>query len=598
MRKITLFFLAVAISLLSYAEEPILPLSQVKVGMKGVGKTVFQGEKIEEFNVEILGVLRNALGPKMDLILARLSGDKVKAAGVMAGMSGSPVYIDGKLVGAVSLRIGTFIKEPIVGITPIEYMLKIDEKDKEEIKGGFLQSDFLGFVKPLPLPLKPEKKTVLPSFNFLPLKGELASGLSFKPIETPLVFSGFSPALIRRYQSVFAKYGFIATQFGGGLSGEDDGSELAPGSAIGVQLVSGDVNLTATGTLTYRRGDRVLAFGHPFFLLGATSLPLTKAKVVTILPSLAESSKLAVPTKEVGAVVQDRSAGTLGILGRKPLLLPIEVKLRSKKGEEVFHYNVALHSVFAPFLVQLTLANIIQSVEKGSGDMSIHLSGRIELGDLPSVRIDNLFSGTSASEEASTIVGAIVHYLYNNEFRKVDIRGIRLTIDYSDELREASLIDAWLDKARAKPGEPLTLSVRLKPRRGKPVVRRFHLRVPLKMSPGKVKIVVGDASSVSAFEREKLKGGIKPRSVEDLIRLLSNMRRNNIVYALFSRKGESGLLKGKYLPALPPSILAVMGDAGGEGGFKKIDAVFLDEERLKTEYKIIGKRELTLRITE
>jgi len=566
MRKITLFCLVVAISLLSYAEEPILPLSQVKVGMKGVGKTVFQGEKIEEFNVEILGVLRNALGPKMDLILARLSGDKVKAAGVMAGMSGSPVYIDGKLVGAVSLRIGTFIKEPIVGITPIEYMLKIDEKDKEEIKGGFLQSDFLGFVKPLPLPLKPEKKTVLPSFNFLPL--------------------------------VFAKYGFIATQFGGGLSGEDDGSELAPGSAIGVQLVSGDVNLTATGTLTYRRGDRVLAFGHPFFLLGATSLPLTKAKVVTILPSLAESSKLAVPTKEVGAVVQDRSAGTLGILGRKPLLLPIEVKLRSKKGEEVFHYNVALHSVFAPFLVQLTLANIIQSVEKGSGDMSIHLSGRIELGDLPSVRIDNLFSGTSASEEASTIVGAIVHYLYNNEFRKVDIRGIRLTIDYSDELREASLIDAWLDKARAKPGEPLTLSVRLKPRRGKPVVRRFHLRVPLKMTPGEVKIVVGDASSVSAFEREKLKGGIKPRSVEDLIRLLSNMRRNNIVYALFSRKGESGLLKGKYLPALPPSILAVMGDSGGEGGFKKIDAVFLDEERLKTEYKIIGKRELTLRITE
>jgi hypothetical protein len=596
MRKVIIFCSILTMSLLSYGSETILPLSEVRAGMKGVGKTVFSGSRIEEFDVEVLGVLKNALGPRKDLILARLSGDQVEKAGVISGMSGSPVYINGRLIGAVSIRLGIFIKEPIVGITPIEYMLKIDEKDKSEGDGGYLGDQFLSFIIPLSLPIRVEEKESVPSA--VTFQDRFNTGVNFRPIETPLVFSGFSLPVIRRYQPVFERYGFVAAQFGGGLSKGEVDTDLSPGSAIGVQLVSGDMDLTATGTLTFRRGDRVLAFGHPFFLLGATSLPLTGAKVITILPGLAESAKITVPTKEVGVVVQDRTAGTLGIIGKKADLIPLEVTLRSKSGEEVFNYSVASHSILAPFLIDLTLFNIIQSVEKGGGDASIHLSGRIELADLPPVTIDNLFSGRAAAYDTSGVVATIFHYLYNNEFERIKVEGIKLTLDYSDRLSEAVLVDAWLDKAVAKPGEPFTLSVKLKPRRGKEMVKRLNLSVPVKITPGDVKIVVGDASSLSAFEREKLKGGIKPTNLDELIRLLSRIKRNNIVYALFSREGESGLLKGKYLPALPPSILAVMGDSEKESGFRRVDSVFINEERIETKYRVLGKRELTLKIAE
>ena len=302
-----------------------MPLDQIHEGMKGTALTVFQGVKPESMDVEVLGVMHNVNGPKGDIILVRLHGTKPEYTGVVAGMSGSPVYFDGKLAGALAFRIGEFSKEPIAGVTPIEEMLEINALDHRPARS------------PAPVPMRaslpeqggttqtasPGENSALPAQNY---------SNYLKPIETPLVFNGFSNETLQRYASQFAAAGIVPVMGIGSASDRKQPEPIEAGSAVSAVLVRGDMDIAATCTVTYVDPQRLLACGHPLLQFGEVDLPMTKATVLATLPSPLNAFKIVNTTETVGAFVQDRQNGIMGVPGRESKMIPVTVAMHSGPG--------------------------------------------------------------------------------------------------------------------------------------------------------------------------------------------------------------------------------------------------------------------------
>jgi len=318
----------------------LMPLADLKEGMSGVARTVFKGDKPEEFGVEILGVLPGAIGPKQDLIVGRLLGGPAERTAVFAGMSGSPVYIDGKLVGAISYSF-PFSKEPICGITPIEQMIAIFEK-KQPVKTASAEPRALSFAQLASSIWSPElpggglaQPSTVTNANS---KMAAVAGQSFQPIATPLTFSGFSQAALELYGPQLTQAGLLPVSSAGGSAAitpmkkaVDD--TLVGGSSVSMELARGDYSLAASGTVTLRDGGRIYAFGHPFLGLGTSDLPMSESHVVTVVPNLSNSFKLAVPDAMVGSMTQDRATGVFGELGQAPKMIPVHINLQTSRGQ-------------------------------------------------------------------------------------------------------------------------------------------------------------------------------------------------------------------------------------------------------------------------
>lgn len=360
------------------------PLSQVQPGLKGVGKTVFQGNKIEEFQVEVLGVLKNALAPKRDIILARLSGGPLEKTGVIAGMSGSPVYVDGKLMGAVALSF-PLSKEPIAGITPIEDMLSVvpgpASPQTRVAQGSAIRLARMpgssGGVRLLP----EQNEENLDWSQLLPRAG--AEG-SFAGLRLPLQFGGFPAEVIQANAHLFRQMGFEPMQ-GGALSGGEAKSsekvDLLPGSMISLLLVRGDLNLNADCTVTYRKGDNLFACGHRFLLTGPAKIPFATARVLTIIPNLANSFKIDAPGQLVGSITQDRFGAIYGVIGDTGTRVPIHLKLESTLNRTAeYNFEVVQESFLTPFLVNLSLISTLAATERMIGPSTLELKGKIQLG--------------------------------------------------------------------------------------------------------------------------------------------------------------------------------------------------------------------------
>src|SRR6185312_10827066 len=304
-----------------------IAVKDIHAGMKGVAYTVFQGTKPEPMDVEVLGILKNANGPKGDIILVRLGGEKAQYTGVVAGMSGSPVYLNGKLAGALAFRIGEFSKEPIAGVTPIGEMLEISAMDRSPGEGT---------VEAKAGPAIPEK-TGSPSLAHLP-----ASNFEnfLKPIETPLVFNGFSEEAVKQFAPQFASAGIVPVMGVGSVSDSKQPEPLEPGSAISAILVRGDMDIAATCTVTYMDAHHLLACGHPLLQFGMVDLPMTKAEVLATLPSPLNAFKIVNATEPVGAFVQDRHTGILGEFGKQPEMIPVTLNIHGGASDKQFHYEV------------------------------------------------------------------------------------------------------------------------------------------------------------------------------------------------------------------------------------------------------------------
>src|SRR5256714_3906751 len=367
MRRVVGCVLCCFVSLLAANAEnskpvPTIAVNQIHAGMKGVAYTVFQGVKPEAMDVEVLGVLRNANGPKGDIILVRLGGAKAQYTGVVAGMSGSPVYFDGKLAGALAFRIGEFSKEPIAGVTPIAEMLEINAMDRSPVSGSL----------PTTSSSDATSRTASPGVSTIPSQN-FANYL--KPIEAPLVFNGFSEETIQRFAPQFAAAGIVPVMGTGSVSDAKQPEPLEPGSAISAILVRGDMDIAATCTVTYMDAKHLLACGHPLLQLGLVDLPMTQAQVVATLPSPLNAFKIVNATEAVGAFVQDRHTGIMGEFGKKPDMIPVTLNIRGGPSTKKFHYEGLNNAHLSPLAMIATVFNALHGMNEYGQGVTQRLDG-------------------------------------------------------------------------------------------------------------------------------------------------------------------------------------------------------------------------------
>jgi len=403
------------------AAAPTMSVEQIRPGMTGIGRTVFDGTHVEEFKVNIIGVLENVIGTHRNLILAKLEGGPLANTGVIAGMSGSPVYIDGKLVGAVSYALGSFPKEPIAGITPIAEMTDSATDASPRPSAARVQLEFpvtregltaafrkaLNWNRPFADRAGDAQFTsagALVGAN----AGELAPLL--RPIATPLAMAGFEPDVADLLGSAFRDQGFIPTGAGGAALRDGmmpfDGP-LKPGDAIGVMLVGGDLQLGATGTVTHIDGDHVYAFGHPMYNLGPTEYPMTRAYVYTVLPSLFSSMKLSGTGEVIGTVTQDRATAIGGRLGPAPPMIPVALSLESKRAPvRTFHFDVVNDQLLGPVMTYASVLSTLNSYERQFGAATFQVRGTARVKKHAAIEFNNLFSGDQASIGAATYAAA------------------------------------------------------------------------------------------------------------------------------------------------------------------------------------------------
>ncbi|MHC4429833.1 MAG: SpoIVB peptidase S55 domain-containing protein, partial [Planctomycetota bacterium] len=463
-----------------------LSFDEVRPGMRGTGRTVFEGSRIETFEVEILGKLPN-VGPDQNLILARLSGGPLAETGVLAGMSGSPVTIDGKLIGAVAYTWG-FAKQAIAGVTPIEEMLAVADLDHAVPRQA-------GSVAPTLDELRAMRTPVRLRAFLDDLAGRLLPQRTL-PISVPIAVSGVDLGGLSRATPRLLRAGFMPIPVGSGEDSLEEVEPLHPGSAMGLKLIRGDVDMTATGTVTWVDGDRVLAFGHPLFGLGAVDLPLTAARVEALLPSTMQSARITRPLGEVGAVHQDRAAGVVGRVGARPRMIPVRLQLTDADGgEHEFSFDIADDSLLSPLLLYVSLNGVLASKERAFGNATIRLrdGSVIKLVDNEDVELDNLYAGPTAFEFGTGIAAYILYLLMNNTWTQPQIVGVNLMLEYEEAPRMARIRRAALDRYRAAPGETVEVTIVLSPYRGADRLLTREIVVPPETPPGPLTVSIGGA---------------------------------------------------------------------------------------------------------
>jgi hypothetical protein len=549
---IAVLLAAVSCSLAS-ALTTIMPLDQVKAGQKGKGRTVFEENKIEEFDVNILGVLYN-YQPKRNVILARLRGKNLETTGVVAGMSGSPVYIDGKLIGAIAFGF-PYAKEAIAGITPIGEMLAIST---EKAKSSSFPSARMSFAPSLRM----EDIFEIWKDGFAVQQDFIAAGQACRFLKIPLLFSGFSSNAVEKARPFLSRMGFYPVLSGqAGQAVEKRPSPepaLREGDPVTVQLISGDMDMSALGTVTYVDGNKILAFGHPLYNMGPVDYAMTRATVMTIVPALDNSFKLAATGNLIGAFTQDRMSGALGEIGRTPRMIPINVRLIGDSLDlKEFKFRVINDRILSPLLANLSLVSLLGSEGRSNGDLSLELDGDIYLDNKQSVHLEDLYSGNfgASTQDLSGILTAVIYLLINNEFKDVGIFRIDLNIRTSEQPKFAYLERVWLDKYEASPGEAIDIKVYFRSFRGESVVEEVGILAPRLPAGSEFQLVVGDAAAMHQVEVSQYRTtGFVPRNLNQLVRILNNLRKNSRIYFKVIASKPGLFLKGEEMPNLPPTM--------------------------------------------
>jgi hypothetical protein len=584
------------------AATPTFPVAELKPGMIGVGRTVFQGDRLEDFKVHILGVLRNVIGTRRNLILARLEGGPLAETGVIAGMSGSPVYIDGRLVGAVSYSLGQFSKEPIAGITPIDEMT-------QDASLPVTRRAAAPIALAMPVTAEGMRASLRQAFSWIRPFAEQPSDIQafgpgidagiatmLRPIATPLTIGGFDASVVDPLASAFREQGFLPMMAGGGQDVRPATQQpLRPGDPLGVALVTGDLEFGATGTVTEVDGDRVYAFGHPFFGLGPTQFPMTRAYVHTILPSLLSSSKLASTGETIGTVQQDRATAIAGTLGPGPTLIPITLRLTSdRSATKTFKMSIVNDQLFTPLLTYVSILNTLSSYERQNGAASYVVRGSASIKKYGTVNFEDLFTGDTPSIGAAAYVVGPINFLLRNAFEDVAIEGLDLEIEASEQSKSATLERVWIDGPRPKPGSTVTVKASIRTYRGEEITRSVPVVIP-ENARGSVSIMVTDGTRLSQVEARELQTPpLQTRDLPQMLRVLNQTRKNNRLYVRLLSSDAGAVVRGEALSSLPPSVLAVMESDRNGGSFRSLQAALLGQWEIQTDNAVTGVRTLTL----
>ncbi|MGA3212693.1 MAG: SpoIVB peptidase S55 [Terriglobales bacterium] len=603
MRRAVLLFLPFLLCLLLAgsiaAQTPnVFPVDQVRAGMKGVAYTVFEGVKPEPMDVEVLGVLRNVNGPKGDVILVRLHGKKVEYTGVVAGMSGSPVYIDGKLAGAIAFRIGEFSKEPIAGVTPIEEMLEISALDSTMPADGgpavAIERHDASRTSGPGLPVSPGGTGLSAAGTAV-----AAHANYMQPIDTPLVFNGFSEATVKRFAPQFADAGIVPVMGVGSVSDTRQPEPLEPGSAVSAVLVRGDMDVAATCTVTYIDANRLLACGHPILQFGQVQMPMYKAQVLATLASPANAFKIVNVTEVAGAFVQDRHTGILGRFGEEARMIPVTLSIHGAAQDKQFHYEVLNNGKITPVAMMATVFQALQGVNDFGEDMTYRLNGRINVSGFSPVNLQNMFAPADVGSPTSLMVAASVgerfNRIYENPYARPDIKGVELELDLVKERRWARLETARTDVTEARPGDEITVEAVLRRYRGEQIVRQIPVKIPTSTPRGTLRILISDGDSLDRLRRMPPALG-RRLDLASTIALLNKEHTNARLYVSLLESNPEAMVEDKVMPALPLSVMNVMEGMRGTQEMIVTGESAVNESSTPLDYVVSGAQVITVNV--
>jgi hypothetical protein len=571
---------------ISAQPKPVQTISvdQIHAGMHGVAYTVFQGTKPEPMNLEVLGILKNANGPKGDIILIRLTGEKVEYTGVVAGMSGSPVYIEGKLAGALAFRIGTFSKEPIAGVTPIGEMLEISALDQT------------------PGDTAVAAKSIAPSKTASPgVSPDLQSFANYlQPIDAPFVFSGFSEQALQQFAPQFASAGIVPVMGTGSVSDIKQPEPLEPGSAVSAILARGDMDIAATCTVTYMDANHLLACGHPLLQFGQIALPMTKAQVLATLPSPLNAFKIVNATEPVGAFVQDRHTGILGEFNKKPEMIPVTLNIHGGPVEKQFHFEVLNNPRLSPLALMVTMFNALQGTNEYGEEITYKMNGQISVQGYPTVTLQNMFAPTDGGQPAAVMaalsLGDRFGRIYDNAYATPHINGVQIDFDVVRERRWARMETARTDLTEARPGQEITIETVLRRYRGENIICQIPVRIPTSAPKGPLRILVSDGETLDRL-RQSVPSLGRRLDLASTIAWLNKQHSNNRVYVSLLQADPEAMVEDKVMPSLPLSIMNVMeGMRGTQEMVVQAESSVNEAATPALDYMVSGAHVLTINI--
>jgi SpoIVB peptidase S55 len=570
------------------AATPFFPLRDVRPGMKGVGRTVFHGGQVEEFQLEILGVLKNS-GPKQSIILAKLTGGPLEQTGVMQGMSGSPVYIDGKLLGAVALGF-PFSKEPITGIQPIEQMMDVGNAPSAAVQTAANFSQF-------------QREWVS---RFESASASRSAQPELRDISTPVSFGGFTESAIERFSNALHGFGF-EPQSGVGAGAPTTtayNGTVEPGSMISVQLMSGDLNVSADGTVTHVDGKKVYAFGHRFLATGSTELPFARAEVVALLPNLNSSFKISAARELVGTITSDVSTGISGEMGRAARMIPMHIGIKDNRGAHTYNIQVVNDRLLTPFLAQMALFSTLDATARTAGAGTVTVQGRVDFdGAKPPLEFNNVFAADSNAALQGTFNLVVpLAFALQAGFADLQIRDISFQFTASEQKRQLEVRDVWLSKSTARPGDSVDINCVLAGDNGLEIQKTATYQIPIGSAAGRLLFTVSDASLLNFSEM----AGLSPASAHsgtELIGLLNRIRPNDKVYVRVWRQQPSFSLPGADLTDPPPSVALILSDtssalAAGSSMLASRGAQVMELPVALGDYALMGSKTVQLDIKE
>ncbi len=573
---ISVFSFAAAAQNTASESEPVRPKSgkveifkesDLKPGMKATAWTVLAGNDPEPIPVEILGILKNQWGPHQDIILGKMGGKAIRT-NVAGGMSGSPVYIDGKLVGAVALRFSVFSPDAICGITPIELMLEVSEFDKSRpSEGRTPDSGARQAAVTVPGSMLAQVVSAGASGNFQ------AQSQTMIPIETPLTFSGFGEGVLQQFSPLFQQMGMTVAA-GGSTSTMHDAKPVAgwqhslnPGDAVSAVLVSGDMSVSGMCTVTYNDGKNVLACGHPIFNLGPVDMPMAKSEVLMTLASAFQPNKFGNATEIVGALHQDRHSAIMGQLGETAEMVPVNVKVRSYsddthiRKERELHYNVFVQQKWTPYLMMLTLFNSVNGSNDFAEEATYRFHGDVEFADHEKLSLATMLATSEAPMPAPMMLagwwGDHFNRLFLNSVHTPKLKSVNATIDLFPERKQASIENAWVANSEVEAGAQMPVKVFLRPYRGERIEREFMVKIPATMTKGEHRVLLSDADTLNRMQSA---AGSANRFIDipQAVSLLNQERANNQVYVSLIEPRPTVYVEDKIMPSLPPSVMNVM----------------------------------------
>jgi hypothetical protein len=568
----------------------IFPLAEIRRGLHGVAYTVFEGVAPEPMEVEFLGVLKDAIGPGQDMILARLKGEKPEYTGVVAGMSGSPVYIDGRLVGALSYRIGQFSKEPICGITPIEQMFEVrDGAAGSGMRVAGVGAGIAGFSTTL---RSGRNDNFVEGAPIDGVKQVAGGGGEVEPIETALVFGGFSQAAVERFGDKFRALGMtpVAGLGGAAAAGTKQPEPIVPGSAVSAVLVRGDLSISGTCTVTYVDANQLLACGHPITQFGPVSMPMTKAEVVATLASPLNAFKIINTTETVGSFTEDRASAILGRFGVSARMIPVSVEVVAATGADRsgvklasmqmnggnpaadgkmpemgrpgsgMHFEVLDNRELTPSAMMVSVYQSLSGTNEAANELSYRMSGELTLKGLPAVQLSGTMApteGNSGAISAALYVNERFSRLYSNAVEQPEVTGLRLKMEAIPERLSAVLEGARLGRNEVRAGETLEVEATVHPYQAEARVVRLKVKLPETLTPGPMRIVVSDGATLDRLTMPA-SAAAHPIALADAVAQMNRMHANDRIYVTLLDHTAQAALDAESLPGVPLSMANVL----------------------------------------